>query len=58
MRKQKKKIIESAREKALENLSNYGNIIDEFYTVKHTAGASIVRYVIVEENIIGVNDES
>lgn len=52
------KIIESAREKALENLSNYGNIIDEFYTVKHTAGASIVRYVIVEENIIGVHDES
>ena len=47
------KILQKAREKALENSPNYDKIIDEFYTVKHLSGTSTVNYVIVGEIIAG-----
>ncbi|MBP3431359.1 MAG: sporulation protein YqfD [Clostridia bacterium] len=50
----KEEYIEKARKKALENCENCDTIKDEFYTLRHLAGVTIVNYCIVTEEVISV----
>lgn len=45
--------IEKAKQKALENCGNCDTIIDEFYTLRHLSGVTIVNYCIVTLEEIG-----
>ena len=45
--------IEKAKQKALENCANCDTIIDEFYTLRHLSGVTIVNYCIVTLEEIG-----
>lgn len=45
-------IVDDARKNALENSANYDTIKNEFYTVKHSCGISVVSYVIVGEKVV------
>lgn len=45
--------IAKAREKALENCENCDTIIEEFYTLRHLSGITIVNYCIVTQEQIG-----
>lgn len=45
--------ISKAKEKALENCQNCDKIIDEFYTLRHISGITIVNYCIITQEKIG-----
>lgn len=45
--------ISKAKEKALEKCENYDTIKDEFYTLRHLSGVTIVNYVIITQEEIG-----
>ena len=49
----KDEYIAKAKEKALENCDNYDTIIDEFYTLRHLSGVTIVNYCIITSEQIG-----
>lgn len=51
----KEEYIAKAKEKALENCDNYDTIIDEFYTLRHFSGVTIVNYCIITSEQIGGN---
>ncbi len=48
--------IAKAKEKALEKCENCDTIKDEFYTLRHLSGVTIVNYVIITQEKIGVYD--
>lgn len=49
----KDEFIEKAKQKALENCEVCDIIIEEYYTLRHLAGVTIVNYCIVSEEQIG-----
>lgn len=49
----KDEYIEKAREKALENCLDCDKIKEEYYTLRHLSGVTIVNYCIVSEEQIG-----
>lgn len=49
----KDEFVEKAKQKALENCSNCDTIIEEFYTLRHLSGVTIVNYCIISEEQIG-----
>lgn len=50
----KSEMVEKARQKALENCEKCDTIIDEYYTLRHLSGVTIVNYCIVTlENLGG-----
>lgn len=51
----KEEYIEKAKKKALENCENYDKIKDEFFSLRHLSGVTIVNYCIVTEEEIGVH---
>ncbi len=54
----KEEYIEKAREKALENVENCDTIKEEYYTLRHLAGVTIVNYCIVTEESIATYSET
>ncbi len=49
----KDEFVEKAKAKALENCKNCDNIIEEFYTLRHLSGVTIVNYCLVTLEQIG-----
>jgi sporulation protein YqfD len=49
----KDEICEKARQKALENCKNYDKIIDEYYTIRHGSGVTIVNFCVTTQEEIG-----
>lgn len=49
----KDEFVEKAKQKALEKCSNCDTIIEEFYTLRHLSGVTIVNYCIISEEQIG-----
>ncbi len=49
----KEKYLKKARENALEKCSDCDKIIDEYYTIRHLSGVTIVNYCIVTDEEIG-----
>lgn len=49
----KAEFVEKAKQKALENCLNCDKIIEEYYTMRHLAGVTIVNYCVVTEEQIG-----
>lgn len=49
----KNQFIEKAKQKALENCENCDTIIEEFYTLRHLSGVTIVNYCLVSAEQIG-----
>lgn len=45
--------LEKARQNALENIKDYDKIIDEYYTLRHLSGITIVNYCVVTLEEIG-----
>lgn len=52
----KNEYIEKARANALKNCGDCDNIIDEYYTLRHLSGVTIVSYCIVTQEEIGVQN--
>ncbi len=52
----KEEYIEKAKTKALEKCENCDTIIEEFYTLRHLSGVTIVNYCIITQEEIGVYD--
>ncbi len=49
----KEEYVEKAREKALEKCSDCDKIIEEYYTLRHLSGVTIVNYCIITQEEIG-----
>lgn len=45
--------IEKAREKALEKCEDCDTIVDEYYTLRHLSGVTVVNYCIITDESIG-----
>ncbi len=54
----KEEYISKARENALEKCENYDTIKDEYYTIRHLAGVTIVNYCVVVEEEMQVYQSS
>ncbi len=52
----KDEYIEKAKANALKNCENCDNIIDEYYTLRHLSGVTIVNFCIVTQEEIGVQN--
>lgn len=50
----KEEYVEKARQKALENIEFCDKIKEEFYSLRHQAGVTIVNYCIITEEDVGV----
>lgn len=48
----KDQFIEKAKQKALENCTDYDKMKEEFYTLRHLAGVTIVNFCIVTSEVI------
>lgn len=51
----KDQFVEKAKQKALENCTDYAKMKEEFYTTKQLAGVTVVNFCIVTEEAIGWN---
>jgi len=49
----KEEYIEKARQKALANCKNCDTIVDEFYTIRHISGITIVNFCVTTQEEIG-----
>ena len=54
----KEEIVAKAKEKALEKCGECDNIKDEFYTIRHISGVTIVNFCIVIEQQLAVYQNS
>lgn len=53
----KDEFVEKARTKSLSKCANYDKIKEEYYTIKHMSGVTIVSYCVVTEEEIGVYND-